>query len=264
MSFPFAGHPYAGPACSLAYAVYNAALGIATQSRWFILAGAYHAVLAVARYCAGRRHTPEAASRRITGILLIILSFCLIGINILSAIRDRGRVYHEIIMITIAAYTFARVTAAVIGLVRTHRGTDPTPMALRCIALADAAVSIQTLQRSMLVSFPGMTPGEVLSMNIATGTAVWFTVLLLGISLTGGKYVTMTKSRITQAHVRIASAVTGGYRTIENHVIRGYRAIEHGTVTAYTRVEDRFIAAYLLRDGETLEEARARLRKGTR
>ena len=58
---------------------------------------------------------------------------------------------------------------------------------LRNIALADACVSVYTMQRSMLVSFPGMDAAGILIFNIFTGTAVWLVVLLLGINLIGGK-----------------------------------------------------------------------------
>ena len=51
------------------------------------------------------------------------------------------------------------------------------------ISAAEAAVSVLTLQRSMLVSFGSMESEEILIMNILTGTAVWIFVLTLGFAL---------------------------------------------------------------------------------
>ena len=62
---------------------------------------------------------------------------------------------NKIIMIAIATYTFTKITVAIVGMVKA-KGTDsPVLKTLRNISLADACVSIYTMQRSMLVSFPG-------------------------------------------------------------------------------------------------------------
>ncbi len=113
----------------------------------------------------------------------------------------------------------------------------------------------------MLVSFPGMEATEILLLNIFTGTAVWIVVLLLGINLIGGKYTDMAKSKIVKANEKIAEAVTGGYKKIEKGVVDGYKKIEQGVVDGYTKLEDKFVDAYLTKDGETVKEAKARLKE---
>ena len=168
----------------------------------------------------------------------------------MSAVKDRGTAFHEIIMITIATYTFTKITIAIIGMVKAKRSASPVLKILRNISLADACVSIYTMQRSMLLSFPGMEAAEILLLNIFTGTAVWIVVLLLGINLIGGKYTDMAKSTIVKANKKIAEAVTDGYKKIEQGVVGGY-----------TKIEDKFIDAYLTKDGETVEEAKARLKE---
>ena len=102
----------------------------------------------------------------------------------------------------------------------------------------------------MLVSFPGMDAAGILIFNIFTGTAVFIVVLLLGINLIGGKIVDMAKSKIVE-----------GYKKIEQGVVDGYKKIEKGVVDGYTKIEDKFVDAYLTKDGETVEEAKARLKK---
>ena len=146
-------------------------------------------------------------------------------------------------------------------MVKAKRSASTVLKTLRNISLADACVSIYTMQRSMLVSFPGMEEAEILLMNIFTGTAVWIAVLLLGINLIGGKYTDMAKSKIIKANEKIAEAVTGGYKKIEKGVVDGYKKIEQGVVSGYTQLEDKFIDAYLTKEGETVEEAKIRIKK---
>ena len=262
------GSPYTSLACNVAYAIGNCMIGFLTHSWWFITVGAYYAVLTVTRYSVlqiGRRaegnYDTELFARRVTGILLMVLSFCIVGVNVLSAVKDRGTAFHEIIMITIATYTFTKITIAIIGMVKAKRFASPVLKTLRNISLADACVSIYTMQRSMLVSFPGMEATEITLLNILTGTAVWIVVLLLGINLIGGKYTDMAKSKIVKANEKITEAVTDGYKKIEKGVVDGYKKIEQGVVSGYTKIEDKFVDAYLTKDGETVEEAKARLKK---
>ena len=254
--------PYTSLAFNFVYAIGNCAVGFLTHSWWFITVGAYYAVLAMARFSVLQvKHDTELFARRITGILLVVLSVCIVGVNILSALKERGTAHHEIIMIAIATYTFAKITMAIIGMVQAKHTTSPALKTLRNIALADACVSIYTMQRSMLQSFPGLTSAEIQIFNILTGTAVWIIVLFLGINLIGGKKVNMAKSKFIKANEKIAEAVTGGYKKIEKGVVDGYKKIEQGVVSGYGKIEDKFVESYLTRDGETVEEAKARLKK---
>ncbi len=249
--------PYTSLAFNIAYALGNCIIGFLNPSWWFITVGAYYTVLAITRFSvlqvkrkASGDYDTELFARRITGILLVVLSFCIVGVNIMSAVKDRGTAFHEIVMITIATYTFTKITIAIIGMVKAKHSASPVLKTLRNISLADACASIYTMQRSMLVSFPGMEAAEILLLNIFTGTAVWIVVLLLGINLIGGKYTDMAKSKIVKTNEKIAEAVTGGYKKIEQ-----------GVVSGYTKIEDKFVDAYLTKDGETVEEAKARLKE---
>ena len=260
--------PYTSLAFNVAYALGNCLIGFLAHSWWFITVGAYYTVLAITRFSvlqvkrkASDNYDIELFARRITGILLVVLSFCIVGVNIMSAVKDRGTVFHEIVMITIATYTFTKTTISIIGMVKAKHSVSPVLKTLRNISLADACVSVYTMQRSMLVTFPGMEAADILLLNIFTGTAVWIVVLLLGINLIGGKYTDMAKSKMVKANEKIAEAVTGGYKKIEKGVVDGYKKIEHGVVGGYTKLEDKFVDAYLTKDGETIEEAKARLKE---
>ena len=58
---------------------------------------------------------------------------------------------------------------------------------------------------------------------------------------------------------RVADTVKNGYQKIEDGVVKGYKAIENGAVEGFTRISDAFVKKFLMRDGETLEEAKARI-----
>lgn len=260
--------PYISLAFNTAYAFGNCIIGFLNTSWWFITVGAYYTVLAITRFSvlrvkrkANGNYETEFFARKITGILLVVLSFCIVGVNVLSAVKERGTAFHEVVMITIATYTFCKITIAIIGIVKSKHSASPILRTLRNISLSDACVSIYTMQRSMLVSFPGMEAAEILLLNIFTGTAVWIAVLLLGINLIGGKYTDMAKSKIVKANKEIAEAVTGGYKKIEKGVVDGYKKIEQGVTKGYTKIEDKFVDAFLTKDGETVEEAKARLKE---
>ena len=60
----------------------------------------------------------------------------------------------------------------------------------------------------------------------------------------------MAKSKLVQANQKIAGAVTGAFDEVRDTVVDGY-----------TRIEDAFVDQYLTRDGETVEQAKERLKR---
>ena len=175
--------------------------------------------------------------------------------------KDRGIRYHEIVMITLALYAFIKVTLGIINLVKASRHAASAWVCLRNISLADALVSICSLQRSMLVSFGDMAQQDITLFNILTGSGVCIIVFMLGLNLIGGKRVTMAKSKIVEANEKIAEGVVKGYKAIEKGVVDGYQKIEQGVVSGFAKIEDKFVDRYLTHEGETVEEAKERLKK---
>lgn len=168
---------------NLAFSAYHLLLGVTVKSWWFFTLGVYYLLLSTVRFFVLRAKKNHGFITQFTGIMLMLLSAPLAGTVILSLVRDRGHKLHMIVMIAMAAYAFTKATLAIINLVKARRSTSATRLTLRNISFADALVSIFSLQRSMLVSFEGMTPDEILIMNAATGSAVCVLVFLLGLSL---------------------------------------------------------------------------------
>lgn len=174
---------------NIAFAGYHLITGLVTSSWWLLTLGSYYLVLSIVRFVVLRSRSKERFIAKFTGWMLIILSIPLAGTVILSVVRDRGHELHMIVMIAMAAYAFTKITLATIKLIKARRSTSATLITLRNISFADAFVSIFALQRSMLVSFEGMTEVEIVIMNATLGSAVCVIVFLLGMNLLQNKKI---------------------------------------------------------------------------
>ena len=60
----------------------------------------------------------------------------------------------------------------------------------------------------------------------------------------------MAKSKLVEANEKIAEKVVDTYKKIEDTVVSGY-----------TKIEDAFVDHYLTKEGESVAEAKARLKR---
>ena len=165
-------------------------------------------------------------------------------------------------MITIATYTFGKITLAIRRAIKQRTNPSPLLVTIRSIGYAEAAASVLTLQRSMLASFGAMDATKARILNAATGAAVCGFVLVLGIALLTKerRNEKMANSKLAEANEKIAEKVVGAYKTIEDTVVNGYTKMEDTVVSGYTKIEDAFVDRYLTKDGETVEEAKKRMK----
>lgn len=172
---------------NLIFAVYNFVLGIASYSWWFVAISAYYIILSIMRIAvisfSAKNRKNEQFIMKFTGIMIFILSIVLCGI-VYMTIEQFGAVkYHEIAMITIALYAFTKLTLAIYGLIRSSKTNIPNIKTLRSIAFTDSVVSIYSLQRSMLVSFEGMTDKNIILFNTLSGIGMCIIVICIGLNL---------------------------------------------------------------------------------
>ena len=179
-------------AFNLLYAIYHCVLGILNLSFWFIAMCAFYGILAIMRFSAilcERNHqklpdnVTELFVLKLSGVLLVTLSIVLATVSYISLSQNIAAKHGEIIMITIATYTFYKITMAIVKAVKQHKNTSPLLKTIRNIGYAEVAASILTLQRSMLASFGSMSAGNIHFMNAVTGAAVCLFVLILGLSM---------------------------------------------------------------------------------
>ena len=106
----------------------------------------------------------------------------------------------------------------------------------------------------MLVSFGSMSAGNVHFMNAVTGAAVCLFVLILGLSMiktSKGKEPDIWQNqKLVETNEKIAKKVVDTYQKVEDTVVGGY-----------TKIEDAFVDRYLTKEGESVEEAKARLKR---
>ena len=60
---------------------------------------------------------------------------------------------------------------------------------------------------------------------------------------------------------KISDEVVKGYKAIEKGVTDGFKAINDKVVSSYTKIEDLFVERYLMKDGETVEDSKKRLKE---
>ena len=251
---------------NLLYGAGHVVLGILESSVWLLVMAAYYILLGVMRFGAvltERRHASERFVMRLCGGMLMVLALVMGGATAISLAENNAVPHGIVIMLTIAIYTFWKMTMAIVHTVQAQQSGTPLTRTIRNITLASALASLLTMQRSMLVSFDrDMTAEAALLLNICTGSAVCILVFLLGLNMLFDEkgYDKMARSKIVKANQKIAEAVVDGYKKVEGAVAGGYKKVEETVVGAYTKVEDKFVDQYLTRDGETVEEAKARLK----
>lgn len=82
------------------------------------------------------------------------------------------------------------------------------------------------------------------------------------------EFVEETAEAVAEAAVtgykKIEKGVVDGYKKIETGVVEGYKKIETGIVEGFSKVTDKCVEVLFTREGETVEEAKERLRGETK
>lgn len=168
---------------NIAFSAYHIVFGVIERSWWLFTLGIYYVILSTVRFAVIMTKRNGRFITKFTGIMLMVLSVPLAGTVALAVTEDRGTVFHEIIMIAIAVYAFTKITHATVKFVKSRHIRSAKAVTLRNISFATAFVSVFSLQRSMLVSFEGMSEAGIRIMNATTGSAVCMIVFLLGFNL---------------------------------------------------------------------------------
>lgn len=171
---------------NLLYAFYNGILGVISASVIFIASAVYYLLLSSMRFSAVmlERKNKEQNDRKIAaviGVLLIVLSIIFQIMVFVSMKYETATVYGTIPMITIATYTFTKITLAVITAVKHKRDNTKLFKAINAIRYSEVAVSLLTMQQSMLVTFKDGDNNSDVILNACTGAGVCLFIFTLGI-----------------------------------------------------------------------------------
>ncbi len=171
---------------NLLFAFYNGILGVLSSSIIFVASSIYYFLLSSMRFSAvlldrkGKKQN-DSLTASIIGVTLIALSV-IFHIMVIVSMKDKtAEIYGTVTMITIATFTFIKIIMAIITAVK-HKGENSKLYkAINAIRYSEVAVSLLTMQQSMLVSFEGTDETSSVILNACTGAGVCFFILILGI-----------------------------------------------------------------------------------
>lgn len=181
---------------NVAYALLCGVLGIALRASWYGMFFFYYLLLSALRcgLLAGamrsrRRAAGDArgllVSRwklyRLCGIALFVLEFALAAAVTVMVAVGRPAPVSEVLAIASAAYTFYKVIFAAVAFVKVRRLHDPLLQAFRNINLADAAVSLLSLQVTLVAVFSQGEGESMKPLNAAMGFFVCLLTIALGV-----------------------------------------------------------------------------------
>ena len=174
---------------TIAFGVYHGVLGIWQGSIWFGSLAAYYIILVCMRGGVVLYHRKNRGQERETladikkyrfsGILLIITILALSAAIAQMVATDASFKAPGLMIYVSAAYTFTKISMSIYNFIRGRKQADYTVEALRNINVADALVSVLTLQTAMFQEF-----GQGISTSVAnalTGAGVCALVLTLGV-----------------------------------------------------------------------------------
>lgn len=181
---------------NIGFAVFNAVLGVMTLSYWYAIFACYYIFLSVLRgvilvgsYQAKKRAAGDETVYsvykfklyRMCGIFLLILELALAAAVSLMILSTRPTEYSEIMAITSAAYTFYKIIFAIVNVFKVRRLQDPMLQCFRNINLTDAAVSLLTLQVTLVAVFSDERTEMMNILNAVTGFIVCALTVVMGI-----------------------------------------------------------------------------------
>lgn len=174
---------------SLSYAVYNGVVSLLYHSPWYGALAVYYLLLLAMRGSIvlyhgkhrgrERQRLTDIRKYRFCGVALMVMIITLSAAVVQMVVDGAGFEKPGIMIYVSAAYTFTKLTMAIVNFIKAKKQTDFTVDALRNINAADALVAVLALQTAMMYEFSDGT-GAGLA-NALTGTAVCLLVFALGL-----------------------------------------------------------------------------------
>ena len=174
---------------NIAFVVIHVVLAFLTESHvWYGCMALYYASLASARLgiLLHQKNKSEDCTQlvglkryRACGIILSILPLFLLPPILQIIFLKKAFTYNGVWIFVFALYAFIKITSAIINVVKSTKQTDVTVKAVRSIGLADAMVSIFSLQTALLYTFSDNTDYGIF--NVVVGGIVCGLTISLGV-----------------------------------------------------------------------------------
>lgn len=145
-----------------AYAVFHIWLGHTQKTFWFYSLAIYYILLAIMRFFLlrhtrhfrpGEKMRYELKKYRACGWIMLAMNLILSLMVFFMVYWNRTFYYHEIVTISLAAYTFTAFAVGIVNIVVYRKYQSPVYSASKAISFVAACVSMLTLESAMLTTF---------------------------------------------------------------------------------------------------------------
>ena len=170
---------------NIAYISLILVMAIMSKTAWYFTITAYYIVLAFMKgnvFYSKRKYGTEvkqARALRFSGIMFVIMTIVFSGVIVLIYKANHYFEYAGILIYAVAAFTFYKLTLAILNIFKARKQDDLYIENIRNINLASALISIIMLQVAMFQAF---SPEHNLGFaNALTGAGVSAIILVLGV-----------------------------------------------------------------------------------
>lgn len=144
---------------NISYAIFLFVIGQIYDSKWFFVMAIYYGLLSVVRIFIWLQMSPQKQlvskikTMRACGCFLLSINLAFSAMMFILIFGNQYVKHHEIIVITLATYTFTSLTMAIINSIKYLKRNDYLYSCAKIISLIAASVSIVTLTNVMLSTF---------------------------------------------------------------------------------------------------------------
>lgn len=170
---------YSGLMLNVIYSVFKLAAGIYYGSFWFGAEAVYYIVLSAIRYALVKKERKESKNPveewrtyKLCGYLMLLLNLAMSVIVVQIVYQNKSYSYAGFIIYATAAYTFYRLTMAIIHVIKFNPRKYSLLSASKLLNLSAALMSLFALQSAMLTQFGSGNADLIQKTNAATGSAV--------------------------------------------------------------------------------------------
>ncbi len=180
---------------NLGFVAFNIVFAVMFRSIWYSATATYYFLLSVLKgyvFYADKKAKKLAESNensyyisqlknyRNCGIFLFILEIAMTAVVTLTVMQNKPMESSDIMAITTAAYTFYKVIFAIINVVKARKHKNPQIQSIRNIGLADAAITLASLQMTLVATFS--TAGDDMTvLNAITGFVACALTICIGV-----------------------------------------------------------------------------------
>lgn len=144
---------------NIAYSIFLFIVGQIYSSKWFFITSIYYGLLSMSRIFVYLQISPQKQlvskikTMRACGCFLLSINLVFSIMMFILIYGNKYIKHHEITVITLATYTFASLSIAIINCIKYLRKNDYLYSSAKIISLISASVSIVALTNIMLSTF---------------------------------------------------------------------------------------------------------------